>query len=337
MYAINRILLAVKDPQAKSHAALEKAAQLARALGAELQLFHAIAESLYLDGAGIMAQVCPDLEQGRRDWYLRRLDELASGIRRRGIRVSTAVAWDFPPSESIVRQAERFEASLIIADCHAAHRAPWLLQFTDWELLRVSPVPVLLVKSSRAYRRPRILAALDPARAHSKPGDLDEEIVRYASTLSGALHGSLHALHAYGPPARVKLPVAGSRGAARRTPEQRRSEARVLRERLAANAAWTARCALQEVLRASGLQDCRQHVIARHPAPAIEEVARDIGAGIVAMGIVSRSGLDRLIIGSTAEKALDRVPCDVLVVKPREFRTPIARQPRGARLIGLPE
>ncbi len=337
MYPINRILVAVKDPRARSHAAVEKAAQLARALGADLQLFHAIAESIYLDGAGILAQVCPDLEEGRRDWYLRRLDELASGLRRRGIQVSTAVAWDFPASESIVRQAERFEANLIIVDGHAAHHAPWLLRFTDWELLRLSPVPVLLVKSHRAYRRPRILAALDPAHAHSKPRDLDEEIVRYASTLSGALHGSLHALYAYEPTVGGKPPVAGSRLAAVRTPEQRRSEARVLRERLAASEAWTARCALQDALRSSGLEECRQHVVARRPAAAIEEVAREMGAGIVAMGAVSRSGLDRLIIGSTAEKALDRLRCDVLVVKPREFRNPVAREPRGVRLIALPE
>ncbi len=337
MYTINRILLAIKDPQARPHAALAKAAQLARALGAELQLFHAIAESIYLDGAGIMAQVRDDIEQGRRDWYLQRLEALARGLRRRRVRVSTAVAWDFPASESIVRQAERFEANLIIADCHSAHHVPWMLHFTDWELLRLSPVPVLLIKSHRAYHRPRILAALDPADSDSKPVDLDEEIARYASTLSRALHGPLHALYAYEPPGKGELPVAGSRAAVRRTREQRRTEAHTLRERLAATAAWTARCALQETLRSSGTLECRQHVVAQLPAPAIEQVARDIGAGIVAMGAVSRSGLDRLIIGNTAEKALDQLRCDVLIVKPRGFRNSVARQPRGARMVVLPE
>lgn len=40
------------------------------------------------------------------------------------------------------------------------HLAPSLLQLTDWELLRLSPVPVLLVKTVGAYRRPTVLAAL---------------------------------------------------------------------------------------------------------------------------------------------------------------------------------
>jgi universal stress protein E len=50
------------------------------------------------------------------------------------------------------------------------------------------------------------------------------------------------------------------------------------------------------------------------------------------MGAVSRRGLDRLLIGSTAERTLDRLNCDVLVVKPRGFRTNV---PRRYAAIGL--
>jgi len=34
------------------------------------------------------------------------------------------------------------------------------------------------------------------------------------------------------------------------------------------------------------------------------------------MGAVSRSRFDRILIGNTAEKVLDRLECDVLVLKP---------------------
>ena len=40
---------------------------------------------------------------------------------------------------------------------------------------------------------------------------------------------------------------------------------------------------------------------------------------ILAMGAIARSGLKRVLIGSTAERVLERLPCDVLVVKPPEF------------------
>lgn len=338
MYAISRILLALKDPRARSRAALEKAAQLAHALGAELQLFHAIADPIYLDSTGVMAQAYPELEKERLDWYRERLEGLARGLRRRGIKVSTAVAWDFPACESIVRQAERFEASLIVVECHAtAHRAPWLLRFTDWELLRRSPLPVLLIKSRHEYRRPRILAALDPTHVNAKPGDLDGEIVRYAATVAEGLHGPLHAMHAYQLPSRLEAPPAGSEDGRGRARSQRRGRPQAVRALLTANAAWTARAALQEALRWSGVPEGRQHVVALPPAAAIEAVAHDVGADIVAMGAVSRSGLRRLFIGNTAEKVLDRLACDVLVVKPRAFRNRVPREPRGVQLIALPE
>lgn len=34
------------------------------------------------------------------------------------------------------------------------------------------------------------------------------------------------------------------------------------------------------------------------------------------MGAVSRSRLDRLLVGNTAERVMDNLECDVLVVKP---------------------
>jgi hypothetical protein len=42
------------------------------------------------------------------------------------------------------------------------------------------------------------------------------------------------------------------------------------------------------------------------------------------MGAISRRGLQRLFIGNTAERMLDHLDCDVLVVKPAGFHTRIA-------------
>jgi len=320
MYPIHRILLAIKDPQARSHAALAKTAQLARALGAEVRLFHGIADPIYIDAAGAMAQVYPDFERDRRDWYLNHLEQLAKRLRRRGIKTSTAVTWDFPVCETIVREAARFEADLIVAECHpTAHHAPWLLRFTDWELLRLSPVPVLLVKSHRAYHHPKILAALDPTHAFAKPADLDGEILRYAAVTADALHGVLHAVHAYEP----ATPAMQKARASRKSTQ-------------ASNVAWRARSALQDTVRWNAIPDSRRHLVPLHPVEAIEATARKIGSGIVVMGAISRSGLSRLLVGNTAERVLDQLRCDVLVVKPRNFRNIVARQPRGLQMIALP-
>jgi universal stress protein E len=39
---------------------------------------------------------------------------------------------------------------------------------------------------------------------------------------------------------------------------------------------------------------------------------------------VARSGLQRVFVGHTAERVLDALDCDVLVVKPPGFHTPLA-------------
>lgn len=58
---------------------------------------------------------------------------------------------------------------------------------------------------------------------------------------------------------------------------------------------------------------------------APEEIARastDEGADLVVVGTHGRTGIDRLLIGSVAERVVRAAPCPVLTVKPR--RTPEA-------------
>ena len=71
-----------------------------------------------------------------------------------------------------------------------------------------------------------------------------------------------------------------------------------------------------------------RHLIGRHPVDAILQAARISHTAIVVMGAVSRSGLKRLLIGNTAERILDELRCDVLMVKPRGFKS---RTPSGVR------
>jgi universal stress protein E len=305
MYPIHSILVAIKDPRAKSHPSVAKAAAIAAALDAQLQLFHAID-----DPVGTHLQ---------KESYRQLLEAIAVPLRRRGLSVTTAVEWDFPLHEAIIRGAANFDASLVVVADHATvHHLPWLLRYTDWELLRASPVPVLLVKSPRPYRRPAILAALDPTRAFAKPAALDDEILRFSATLAEALHGAVHAVHGYVPvPPNVSVAVLGN--------------AAELEKTLAA-AEGKALHALRKATDPLGISRDRLHVLGRHPADAVEEVAAELGSQIVALGSVSRSGVDRLLIGNTAEALIDRLKCDILVVKPPTFRHKVTRARRGAHL-----
>jgi universal stress protein E len=77
-----------------------------------------------------------------------------------------------------------------------------------------------------------------------------------------------------------------------------------------------ARKACFDLAAATGLPADHVHFRVGVPARDIVAQAREIGAGLVLMGAVSRRRLDRWFVGSTAEAVLDRLPCSVWVEKP---------------------
>jgi universal stress protein E len=52
-------------------------------------------------------------------------------------------------------------------------------------------------------------------------------------------------------------------------------------------------------------------------------IANPMKADVGVMGAVARNRWKRLFIGATAERTLEHVPCDVLIVKPDWFQTPV--------------
>ncbi len=56
----------------------------------------------------------------------------------------------------------------------------------------------------------------------------------------------------------------------------------------------------------------------------IVEYAKSVSADLIALGTRGRTNLRDILLGSTAEKALDESPCSVLAVKPEGFRHPLA-------------
>lgn len=100
MQPIRRILLAVKDTRRATSAELSKAATLARATGAELELFHAISTPLAFEA--FTGKAMQKLQDAQSATHLARLERMAAPLRRRDIKVGTAVEWDYPSYEAVV-------------------------------------------------------------------------------------------------------------------------------------------------------------------------------------------------------------------------------------------
>ena len=324
MRPIRRILVAVKNPAARVLPAVNKAAQIAKGLNAQLTLFHDIATPVYaeaLQGREF------DLQSWQREVQTSRreqLEKLATRIRKHGIGVDVAADWDYPPYEAIIRKAQRLAADLVVVENHhgtGKHPARWLLAYTDWELLRTCPIPVLLVKNRRLYHRPRVLAAVDPSHAFAKPSNLDRQILRAGAQLVHALRGELHALHVFHP----GLPIVPA------MPDGPMLDVGAEREleRLAQRK-------LERVVDGFDVKRSHCHLVEGRPNEAIPAAAKRERSAIVAMGVVSRSGLKRFFIGNTAEFVMDAVTADILVVKPADFDSRIPRTGRGVQILSMP-
>ncbi len=313
MFEAKHILVAIADPSVKSSPALTRAKEIAAKTGARVTLFHSL-YSPYVAGEQFYNPV--DLQrdiEASVNASKRALDKLAKPLAAAGIATHVRCRWDYPVHESIVREVMREKIDLLVVDSHRhGIAARIVLSNTDWQLIRLCPCPVLMVKTTRRYQRIRVLASVDPLHAHTKPASLDQRLLVTAQSLADSFSGKLHMAHFY-----VLVSPATTGFMVEPLPLPVDIAERQVRE---------VRVAFDTLVRKFKVGPRQAHLRVGVPATELPDLAEDIDAHVVVMGAVSRSGLKRLFIGHTAERVLDRLKCDVLVVKPEGFKTPVPRR-----------
>jgi universal stress protein E len=243
------------------------------------------------------------------------LSRLAALKEFKGLNVTCAATWDFPSHEAIVRRVLATDADLVIAAVQPKSvGSRLLLANTDWELIRKCRCPVLIAKTRRPGRRPAVIAALDPFHVHDKPAALDRQILRAGRYFARELRGALHAFHAYMPVTYIAPAPAGQALALALPPEMEAVHAAQVEQ------------VFDRAVATAGIPPRRRHLEMGVTQDELSRIVKETGAELVVMGAISRSGLKRVFIGSTAENAIDRLDCDVLIVKPRSFRTTVAKR-----------
>lgn len=316
------IMVAIAALDRTSGPLLRKAAALARARKCGLDLVHVIALPY---APAISRRV--GLRQAARDIVAdckRRLLKLAAGAALRGIRTRATVTWDYPAAEGLVRLVLKHRPQLLLAEAHRHSRlARPFLSNTDWELIRECPCPVWLSRPGRTRSGGPVVAAVDPLHAHAKPATLDSEILDQAVRAAGQPQRVLMC-HAYTFPMQPPV-IDGAIEAYWVMSEQelQRYEAMLHKE-------------LGKLGERAGIPERNRIVAAGDPALVLPRVVRKQRASLVVMGAVSRSAVRRLFIGNTAERLVERLDCDVLVVKPRRFKTSVTARPRVIVNLPLP-
>jgi Universal stress protein UspA and related nucleotide-binding proteins len=298
------IMVALAEPHKRVQPVLARATQLAEAVGAELLLFHSAFESALSGRPHFDSKRLARARGWRLDQHTRALERHAQKLRKRGITVDTLAVWGEPAHESIIRAVIRDGVDMVVAGPHEPRRnnAPFPLRQTDWQLLRLCPRPLLLVRPGSPSNGP-IIAALDPVHSNDKPATLDRALAEGAAALAGALGAPLIVAHSI-PPALHAL-------------YESESARRQMREQVAT--------AIHRTLKKAKTEVGDIYVVDGRPEEVLPSLAKKLRAQVLVMGAISRRGLRRFAIGDTAERTIHASPCDLLILKPAGFSLRLGR------------
>lgn len=310
-----RKILLIADPEMRSTTALSRAALLAQLSGAELHVSMFVHESSIIALGAVSQEVMELARQNcllrREEWLRQRKEELLGVVGR----VETDLSWGGPLHEKIVHKVLEFKPDIVVKDVAAEPGLKRLL-FTplDWQLLRLCPAPLLLVHPEARQAPRRVIAAVDPLRALHETNGLHDHVVKAALDLALQCDASVHLVHAF-------------EGLMPMQPGEVFTHSM---QTVIDNIRNLHRSGFDEYAQRYSVPPERMHFIEGPAALVIPGFATDHRADVVVVGTIHRTGLDRVIMGSTAERILDAVHCDVLAVKPAGFETDLKSYLRPA-------
>jgi universal stress protein E len=297
-------ILVVFDPSAtRSQSAVDKATDLARSMGASIEMLiydvastrHDIAIPSHVRAAG------PSNAK-----QLNLLEAYAAPARAAGLDVTLRLVHGKRAlPDALLDYIRDSNADLVVKDTrhHSLAKQP-LLTNTDWHLSRGCPVPLLLTKNRVWNRPPVIMAAVDPDHEDQSAVALGRDILRCAASLAGRLSGELHVIHSFIPAAFAKVVAAGQT-----KPSAEYSDTLHLEN---SYKSWQ----MEQLVAAYGVTRDHIHIEMGAPKDCALRAARQYHIDVMVMGASSHGRWQRMIVGRTGSTLLESMPCDVLIVNP---------------------
>jgi universal stress protein E len=232
------------------------------------------------------------------------LEELAETVRESGIGVTGEVMEERPIGDAVMSRVSVTKPKFVMKGTHYHSDADrGIIVDTDWQLMRACPYPLWLVKTRTFSDEPVVVAAVDPTHEHDKPAALDDTIIAMGKLLTEP-DGELHLLHTY--------QTLGSIGqAVSKTIKPVKLELDKLNKRVKEEH----RKALDELAARNDIDNDHFHQLPGRPHELLPSFARSKNADLVVMGALARWGIKRMVIGSTAERVIDHLSSDVLIVR----------------------
>ncbi|PMZ93097.1 MULTISPECIES: universal stress protein [unclassified Pseudomonas] len=276
--------------------AINQAAALAKASGASLHIA-ALIPSLKL-----LSLIDEVNRQKTREHYLGNhrdwLNDQANMVRGKGVNVTTEVAWADDMEQDILDYVTELQPDLLIKEIQqeSAFKRAFFTPL-DWHLLRNCAVPIYLVGGAGHALPRKVVAAVDASVGESADNDLNDRIIRQASSLAIQCDAQLHLLYAHDISEDYLAELGGSLKLSKLS--------KGLRKKLEKS--------FVEFAGRYGVPADRRHFVLGHPVSALSEFASEHQVDVIVMGRVQYNGLEKLL-GSTTEHILYQVSCSVLAV-----------------------
>jgi universal stress protein E len=210
--------------------------------------------------------------------------------------VSIEVQWTDDIAGWISAHALRSECDLVLKSVH--HSKTLTHTPLDWQLLRQCPAPVFIAAARKRKPTGNVLAALDFRHIDRKHQAMNLRVLEAAHRFAEMAGAKLHCVNAVEfSQVLSDLDIIDTR--------------RVRREAIAKN-----RELMEALLEPFGVAKSRVHIPLGKVGQMVAATARKINADLLVVGTSARRKAGAVLLGNSAERILNRAPCDVLAVHP---------------------
>ena len=236
----------------------------------------------------------------------RQLKKHADGLVERGLD-ATCIEGDGRLSAAIIQQvnAQRHDLVIKVAEDKSINRSG-IVGSTDMRLIHSCPCSVLVIRPDAEPGFNNAAVALDILDQHQKQRDLDQQALTTAAEIVAGDAGALAAIYALPRMEQMVTITDESQGVL--TDEQV--------DRWNDELYRAAEKQLVEIADNVDAMPMSKQILHGQPEVAIPEYVESQSVDLLVVGSVPREGLDGWLIGSTAERILERVSCSVLALKP---------------------
>lgn len=232
--------------------------------------------------------------------YKKWIESLAESLQTERRKVTTTVLEGTPEYEMLVKRVNETQPDIVFYGVsYHGHLERMFMSHPDWEMLKACPAPLVLVRHRQWASKPKIVAAIDPMHAKDEEALLDRKILDIATRIESLKSAQLTVFHST-----HQSLLHGN-------------------DEVKAQMGDYQRLQCEQLLEDMSISTDKLMMSEGSVSSALSEFCNEEGIDLLIMGAVSRSRLADVFVGRTAERLIDRIDCDVLIIKPPGFESPI--------------